>query len=116
MKKENATCIQRVKIVFPLCSDKKGKRLRINNSINKIEKISDRTITNSFTLLNRNNQINILLQNIHDDWFVYRTNKKLVMETTAFDFCEVIKMLSDNGFSDTDYILEVEYERKWGML
>lgn len=123
MKKENVTCIQRVKVVFPLHNDKQRKRLsshflgkKQNQPVQQMEKGTDHTMINSLHLLSKYFQMMNLLKKTHQDWLVYRTKKKLVMETTTFDESKVAEILTNNGFRNTDYRLEVEYERKWGML
>ncbi|QPA32133.1 hypothetical protein ISX45_03815 [Anoxybacillus caldiproteolyticus] len=57
-----------------------------------------------------------LLQEAHDHWIVYGKKNKIIMETDTYDFGEALDILSSHGFNKDDYILRVEYERKWGML
>ncbi|MEJ9210852.1 hypothetical protein [Bacillus smithii] len=57
-----------------------------------------------------------ILQEAHDCWMIYEKKNQIIMETDSFDFSEALDILSRHGFTNDDYILKVEYERKWGML
>lgn len=91
MKIENETCVQRVKVVFFQSKSSDSQRDQIHSMI--------RTF-----------------QEAHDDWNVYATGRRIVLETTTLDFRQISNLLESNGLSHSDYDLRVEYERKWGML
>lgn len=57
-----------------------------------------------------------LLTAAHDSWRVLWKKDHIVMETDDYDFNDAVQVLYKHGYTDKNYILEVEYERKWGML
>jgi len=99
MSRLQETCVQRVKVAFfhPSGPDSKASR----PTGKKWEDIS--------SMIQR-------LQQAHNDWNLYASNRQIVMETTTMDFQDITAMLEQNGFTHSDYDLQVEYERKWGML
>ncbi|WP_238134190.1 hypothetical protein [Calderihabitans maritimus] len=52
----------------------------------------------------------------HDNWTITGKRDVIVMETDTFDFKEAIKVLKEHGFTSDEFILRVEYTRKWGFL
>lgn len=57
-----------------------------------------------------------LLQSAHNDWKITEKKDRILMETDSFEFNQALEILSAHGFIEDDYVLRVEYERKWGML
>jgi len=96
MNNRQETCVQRVKVVFRNSSGKSA-----IESEPQSEKI--RAMIH-------------LLQKAHEDWSLYAVKHQIVMETTTLDFGIISEMLERNGFPPSDYDVQVEYERKWGML
>ncbi|WKB34766.1 hypothetical protein QS257_12665 [Terrilactibacillus sp. S3-3] len=57
-----------------------------------------------------------LLQQTHENWMVTRKKDRVFMETKTYDFNDAVDRLANEGFRSDEYLLEVDYERKWGML
>lgn len=57
-----------------------------------------------------------ILKEAHDDWAVTGWKDHILMETESFDFNQAIRVLNEHGFHDDEFILKVEYTRKWGVL
>ncbi|MEL7565785.1 MAG: hypothetical protein AAGU27_12960, partial [Dehalobacterium sp.] len=57
-----------------------------------------------------------LLMEAHDDWAVTGKKDSVIMETETFDFNQALQVLNQHGFQDDEFILKVEYTRKWGVL
>ena len=53
---------------------------------------------------------------IHNDWAVNAKKDFIQMETQSLDFNDALNVLKEHGFTDDEFILKVEYERKWGVL
>jgi len=116
------TCSQNVRFIFSFFEksnwllQKKGTS---NNIIteNKITHQSVRNLENflSHRLLRIADMVEIL-QGIHGEWITTEKNSKIIMETDTFDFNDALAILKDNGFTDDEYVMKIEYERKWGML
>jgi hypothetical protein len=52
----------------------------------------------------------------HADWAITERKDHFQMETVSFALDEAEKTLRDHGFGNEEYILKVEYTRKWGVL
>jgi hypothetical protein len=122
MKKNQLTCKQKICFIFEIFP-KQIWSLRnvmpLKKSLN-IHQMNSRSVRelNAFLSvhLERIACMMDLLQEAHDHWVVYRKKNKIIMETDTYDFSEALDILSSHGFNRDDYILRVEYERKWGML
>lgn len=57
-----------------------------------------------------------ILWDIHDDWALRSKKEYILMETKNLDFNVLLNALKEKGFSDDEFILKVEYDRKWGVL
>lgn len=57
-----------------------------------------------------------LLESAHNDWQITGKKDRILMETDSFEFNQALEILSGHGFIEDDYVLRVEYERKWGIL
>ncbi|MDR3629984.1 MAG: hypothetical protein P4L42_06585 [Desulfocapsaceae bacterium] len=52
----------------------------------------------------------------HADWAITERKDHFQMESVTFDIDKARQTLGDHGFVREDYILDVEYTRKWGVL
>jgi hypothetical protein len=114
VNKEQITCIQNVRIIFEFFQ-----------SCPKVSKLED-TETAAESLknwghlleqrLSRIASMLEILKSAHNDWMITAKKDRIIMETETFDFNYAVKMLKENGFKDEEYILKVEYGRKWGIL
>ncbi|KJR44235.1 hypothetical protein UF75_5380 [Desulfosporosinus sp. I2] len=57
-----------------------------------------------------------LLTEAHDDWAITGKKDYILLETETYDFNDAIKILKEQGFDGSEFILKVEYTRKWGVL
>lgn len=122
LNKDNVTCIQKVKFIFNFFEKREwlsGEQPPLKNVLNT-DKITSDSIRNLGNFLyNRTSRIAgmmDILQFSHNDWRITGNKEEIIMETETFDFNDAISVLSSNGFNDDEYVLRVEYERKWGML
>ncbi|MCD1258573.1 hypothetical protein B5M42_006965 [Paenibacillus athensensis] len=113
MNVSNDTCVQRVKVALLQPSAAAGKpklnRLRLFNRRRRPALTQSITSERFHALLQT-------LQNAHDAWDVYKSGKRLILETSSFDYNHLVSLLDRQGFSPRDYEVSVEYERKWGIL
>lgn len=122
MKANNVTCVQIVRFFFDFFEKREwspGEKQPLDNIV-KAEKVTPEAVRelNSFLTerLDRIATMMELLLNAHDNWAITGKKDKIIMETNSFDFNEALKLLKENGFNDDEFILKVEYQRKWGML
>ena len=122
MKPDNVTCVQRVRFFFYFYEKRewlKGETPPLNKLL-KEKKVVPQAIRELREFLNiRLDRIATMMDtllNAHNNWAITGKADKIIMETQTFDFNEALKVLKDNGFNDDEYILEVEYDRKWGLL
>lgn len=116
------TCIQNVCFIFSYFEKENWllqKKGTSNKNITK-NKITHESIRNLESLLShrllRIAGMVEVLQGTHDVWITTEKSYKIIMETAIVDFNEALAILRKNGFTDDEYILEIEYERKWGIL
>jgi len=57
-----------------------------------------------------------LLTEVHNDWAITGKKDYILMETESYDFNSALQILKDHAFDDSEFILKVEYTRKWGVL
>jgi flagellar biosynthesis/type III secretory pathway chaperone len=122
MKKNKFTCEQKICFIFEIFPQQiwfLRNVMPLKKSLN-IHQMNSRSVRelNAFlsVRLERIARMMDLLQEAHDHWVVYGKKNKIIMETDTYDFNEALDILSSHGFNKDDYILRVEYERKWGML
>lgn len=122
MNKNQLTCIQNIRFIFNFFEKREwlpGEEPPLNNILynSKITSQSIRTL--SAFLSNRLSRIAMMieiLQAAHEDWRIIGKKDKIIMETENFDFNDALTILANQGFNDDEYVLKIEYERKWGML
>ena len=68
------------------------------------------------TRLNRIAEMMDILLKVHDNWAVTGWKDHVLMETESFDFNDAVKALANQGFHHDEFVLKVEYTRKWGVL
>ncbi len=122
MKKDNVTCVQRARFFFEFFEKKEwqpGEQPPLNKIV-KEKPVTPQAVRelNSF-LTNRLERIATMMEILltaHHDWAVTGKKDQIIMETQSFDFNDALKLLKDAGFNDDEFILKVEYDRRWGML
>lgn len=122
MDANNETCIQRARFIFDFF-EKNNWQAKEEPPLNKIVKSKNvqpgavRELNKFLTkrLDNIAAMMEVLLK-VHDDWAITGKKDQIIMETETFDFNDAIQVLKEHGFSDEEYILKVEYSRKWGIL
>jgi hypothetical protein len=122
MHPNNETCVQRARFYFyffELKEWKPGERPPFQDII-KVTDVKPEAIRNlNRFLTNRLERIARMLEiltKVHDDWAVTGWKDYILVETESLDFNNAIKALKDQGFTDNEFILKVEYTRKWGVL
>lgn len=122
MHKDNETCIQRAKVLFTFFeTGQRGTRHQSAFSlIIKNKNLNSDSLRQFSSFLNHRleriaGMMDILMKS-HDDWAVTGRRDQIVMETESWDFNEAVEALHRQGYTDDEYILEVEYTRKWGVL
>lgn len=123
MNKNQLTCIQNIRLIFNFFEKRDwltGEENPFKNITDKNKVITPETIKNlSNFLSNRLSRIADMieiLQSAHNDWIITGKKDKIIMETNTFDFNDALDTLKNKGFNDDEYVLKVEYERKWGTL
>lgn len=122
MHKDNITCIQLVRFFFDFYEKREwqpGEEAPLPK-VAKAREVTPEAVRNLGHFLgNRINRIATMmdiLTKAHGDWAIAGRKDQIVMETETLDFNDAIKLLKDNGFNDDEFVLKVEYNRKWGML
>ncbi|MBP1759962.1 MAG: hypothetical protein H6Q63_879 [Firmicutes bacterium] len=122
MHPENETCIQRARFFFyffEMKDWKSGEKPPLKEIV-KVKDVKPEAIRNlNRFLTNRLERIARMLEiltEVHDDWAITGWKDYIQVETESFDFNDAIKALKDQGFKDDEFILKVEYTRKWGVL
>ncbi len=122
MKSNNETCVQRTIFRFYYlksvdCKRKGGKLFTLHSTGPKTDPGKVRSLKRFLeTRLERIAQMMEILLKAHDDWAITERKDCFQMETLSFDFNDAVRLLGDQGFIKKEYILEVEYTRKWGVL
>lgn len=121
MREDNETCIQKVRFSFALfgkggCKegDSPWRRLAKNRGIT-----SDLLRESKEFLADRLERIAVMMELLldeHEDWALASNRNQVVMETDTLDFNQALQVLKQHGFQDDEFILTVEYSRKWGVL
>ncbi|AEF94279.1 hypothetical protein Desca_1423 [Desulfotomaculum nigrificans CO-1-SRB] len=122
MHKDNITCIQRARFFFYFYEKKEwlpGEEPPLDNII-KVKNVEPQAVRKLGQFLsNRLERIATMMEiltSAHDDWAITGKKDMILMETETFDFNDALKILKDHGFNDDEFILKVEYNRKWGIL
>lgn len=122
MGKDNITCIERVCFIFEFFEKREylqGEQPPLKNILNVSEINSQSVRDLGVFLANRLDRIASMieiLKSAHSNWRITGKKDRIVMETETFDFNDAIEALAAKDFKDDEYILKIEYQRKWGML
>lgn len=110
MDTNNVTCVQRTRFFFYFHK----KNIWKHNEVNSIEL---RNVKNYFNYrLERIAKMMDILADLHTDWAITGKNNYILLETESLDFNDALNALKDKGFHSNEYILKVEYNRRWGVL
>ncbi|MBF7084286.1 hypothetical protein IT084_15135 [Desulfallas sp. Bu1-1] len=122
MREDNITCIQHAKFIFDFFEKREwapGEEspLKKITGVRKVEPGAVRNLGAFLSVrLDRIARMMEILLSAHDNWAVTGKKDRVIMETNSFDFNDAIRLLKEHGFHDDEFVLQVEYERKWGML
>lgn len=122
MNPDNVTCEQRVRFLFLFTE----KREWSEDETPPLDRIIKQKGVAPDALRELANFLNIRLDRIatmmeillksHNNWAITGKADRIIMETQTLDFNEALNSLKAKGFHDDEFILEVEYDRKWGIL
>ncbi|MDA8227112.1 MAG: hypothetical protein M0T74_05305 [Desulfitobacterium hafniense] len=122
MRPDNETCVQRARFFFYFFEKKDwqpGETPPLD-AIIKSKTVGPEAIRNLnkflSTRLERIAEMMEILLRAHDDWAITGKKDYVLMETETYDFTNAIRVLEQHGFHDDEFILKVEYTRKWGVL
>lgn len=122
MHPENETCVQRTRFFFYFFEKKDwlpGEKPPLEDIV-KVKGVKPEAVRslNRFltTRLERIARMMEVLQEAHDDWAITGWKDHILMETESFEFQYALEALKKQGFHDDEFILKVEYTRKWGVL
>lgn len=122
MKTDQLTCRQRVTFIFNFYprSQQSGSVVALKNWQNRLR------TPDSDTVRELSNYLSVRLEHIarmieilqsgNDQWIVTGKRDRIILETDSIDFHSAVDALAEEGFRAQDYQLDVEYERKWGIL
>ena len=121
MNPNNETCVQRTLLLF--FYEKKvwlpGEKPPLGDII-KVKDVKPEALRYfakfMHTRLNRIAEMMDILLKVHDNWAVTGWKDHILMETESFDFNDAINVLANQGFHEDEFVLKVEYTRKWGVL
>ncbi|HEY8909091.1 MAG TPA: hypothetical protein VIM51_02265 [Desulfosporosinus sp.] len=118
MRQDNETCVQRGRFFFYFF-EKPSEKAHFGDIV-KVKKVKPEAVRalSKFltTRLERIATMMELLAEAHDDWAMTGKKDYILMETETYDFNAAIKILKEQGFDESEFILKVEYTRKWGVL
>jgi len=122
MNRQNVTCVQRSRFFFYFFEEgewKRGEKAPLEAFAKsktaepeKLRALGDylqRRLTRIAGMIE-------LLIKAHDDWAVTTKKDCILLETETWDFNQALDLLKRHGFSDDEFVLKVEYSRKWGIL
>lgn len=122
MHPDNETCVQRARFFFYFFEKKDwdpGEKPPFDDIL-KVKNVKPEAIRNLnkflTSRLERIATMMELLTEAHDDWAITGKKDYILMETETYDFNKAIQLLKEQGFDDSQFILKVEYTRKWGVL
>ena len=118
----NETCIQRICFIFHYYEKNEwlpGEKPPLVDII-KVKDVKPEKLKYfakfMHTRLNRIAEMMDILLTVHDDWAITGWKDHILMETESFDFNDSIKALAKQGYHNDEFVLKVEYTRKWGVL
>lgn len=122
MRPDNETCVQRARFFFYFFEKKDwapGETPPFNDIL-KVKKVKPEAVRNLNKFLTKRLEriatMMELLTEAHDDWAITGKKDYILLETETYDFNDAIKILKEQGFDGSEFILKVEYTRKWGVL
>lgn len=122
MRQDNETCVQRTRLFFYFYEKNNlaiGEKPPLDDIV-KVKTVTSEAVRNLNKFLNsrleRIATMMDLLSAAHDDWAITGKKNYVLMETETLDFNDSLKILFDRGFDESEFNLEVEYTRKWGLL
>jgi len=122
MDTKNETCVQRASFIFNFYEKKEwlpGERPPLADII-KVKDVQPEALRYfadfMYSRLHRISEMMSVLTQAHDNWAVTGWKDHILMETESFDFNNAIQVLANQGFHDDEFVLNVEYTRKWGVL
>ena len=122
MDPKNETCVQRARFIFNYYEKSEwlpGEKPPLVDIV-KVKVVQPESLRYfaefMHTRLNHIAEMMDILLEAHDNWAVTGWKDHILMETESFDFNDAIKALADQGFHDDEFVLKVEYTRKWGVL
>lgn len=121
MHSRNCTCVQRIRFEFLLIEKKKNALIPFKSK--KTKKADDlRDLADSIQhRFRRVADMMDILYGFTDNWSTRDLPDRIIMETRCesfdeYNFLNMTRCLSEQGFSDKEYTLNIDYERRWGML
>jgi len=122
MDPNNETCVQRARFIFNYYEKKEwlpGEKPPLVDLI-KVKDVQPEKLRSfaefMHTRLNRIADMMDILLRVHDSWAITGRKDHILMETESFDFNDALKSLKQQGYYDDEFVLKVEYTRKWGVL
>ena len=122
MHPDNETCVQRVRFFFHFFEKplwKEGEKPPFKD-IAKVTGVKPEAIRDLKDFLNnRLERIARMLERltaIHDDWAITGAKDHILVETETLDFNRAVNALREHGFNEDEYVLKLDYTRKWGVL
>lgn len=122
MRPENETCVQRARFYFYFFEKREwqpGEKPPLQDIV-KAKNVRPEAIRNLnrflTTRLERIARMVEILTEVHDDWAVTGWKDHILMETESLEFDDAVQILKEHGFNDDEFVLKVEYTRKWGVL
>ncbi|MDI6812525.1 MAG: hypothetical protein QMC95_07840 [Desulfitobacteriaceae bacterium] len=121
MRAGNETCVQKVRFSFALFGKSGWKerespwqRLSRNKGVSPVVLRASKDFLT--WRLERIATMMELLLAAHGEWGLASRKDQVVMETETLDFNQALQVLRQHGFRDDEFVLTVEYSRKWGVL
>ncbi|MDD9148691.1 MULTISPECIES: hypothetical protein [unclassified Sporolactobacillus] len=119
--KKNLTCKERVTVIFYYFRRPEPKNVVSLNGRRHFSGVtSARQIRELAVFLSHRLEkiacMTELLQSAHDQWLITAKKDRVIMETESFESHRISELLSGQGYNESDYVLRVDYERKWGLL
>lgn len=122
MDPNNETCVQRARFIFDYYEKNEwlpGEKPPLVDLI-KVKGVQPEKLRRyaefMHTRLNRIAEMMEILLKVHGDWAITGWKDHILMETESFDFNDSLKALALQGYHDDEFVLKVEYTRKWGVL
>lgn len=122
MDPKNETCVQRTRFIFNYYEKNEwmpGEKPPLIDIV-KVKNVQPANLRYfgefMHTRLNRIAEMMDILLKVHDDWAITGRKDHILMETESLDFNDSLKALEEQGYQDDEFILKVDYTRKWSML